>query len=301
MMQNVVTPSEISRRLRVLGDDISSDSLTIPAQLYVPLHETEPYAGVRVTRDLPYGGHPKQRLTIFEADSGPANAKPVFVFVHGGGYAHGDRRLEEWPVYYDNIGLWAARHGMIGVAMSYRLAPDFVWPSGGDDVNAAVTWLQTNIAGYHGSPDRIVLAGHSAGATHIGDYIRHATHPVAALVLMSGGYDIPQMGPYTQNHLAYYGRDEAIYASRSSFDAIAAAAVPVFVSFAEYDAPKFQIQARTLLKSLSEHRSRSVPSICLPGQTHFSQVFHINAAGIPSCLTETLLAFIGNIMEEVTA
>jgi acetyl esterase/lipase len=37
--------------------------------------------------------------------------------------------------------LWAARSGMVGVTMNYRLAPEHRWPSGAQDVGAAVAWL----------------------------------------------------------------------------------------------------------------------------------------------------------------
>ena len=37
------------------------------------------------------------------------------------GYAWGDKCLEKLP-YHDHIGGWAARHGMVGITMNYRLA-----------------------------------------------------------------------------------------------------------------------------------------------------------------------------------
>ena len=54
---------------------------------------------------------------------------PVVTFVAG------DKSAPGTP-YHDNVALWAARSGMVGVTMNYRLAPEHRWPSGAEDVGA---------------------------------------------------------------------------------------------------------------------------------------------------------------------
>src|SRR6185437_250510 len=95
---------------------------------------------------------------------GAAHApRPVLVFIHGGGFNRGAKSTPGSP-FYDNIGLWAVDHGLVGVTINYRLAPQYQWPSGIEDLTLVVAWLKGHIAQYGGDPDKIFLWGHSAGA-----------------------------------------------------------------------------------------------------------------------------------------
>jgi len=75
--------------------------------------------------------------------------------------------------FYDNVALWAVRHRLIGVNMTYRLAPQFGWPAGAEDVASAVRYLRGAIASRNGDPERIYVMGHSAGAVHVATYLAH--------------------------------------------------------------------------------------------------------------------------------
>jgi acetyl esterase/lipase len=98
--------------------------------------------------------------------------RPVLVFIHGGGFSRGAKHTPGSP-FYDNVGLWAVDHGLIGVTINYRLAPQFQWPSGIEDLTLVVEWLKSHVAEYGGDPDKIFLWGHSAGAAHVADYVSH--------------------------------------------------------------------------------------------------------------------------------
>ncbi|HXR90069.1 MAG TPA: alpha/beta hydrolase fold domain-containing protein, partial [Steroidobacteraceae bacterium] len=112
----------------------------------------------------PRGGGPR---------GGAARApRPVLVFIHGGGFNRGAKSTPGSP-FYDNIGLWAVDHGLVGVTINYRLAPQYQWPSGIEDLTLVVAWLKGHIAQYGGDPDKIFLWGHSAGAAHVADYLAH--------------------------------------------------------------------------------------------------------------------------------
>ncbi len=78
--------------------------------------------------------------------------------------------------FFDNIGIWAAKHGLVGVTINYRLAPQFQWPAGIEDLTLLTAWLQLHVASYGGDPTKIYLWGHSAGAAHVGDYLAHAAN-----------------------------------------------------------------------------------------------------------------------------
>ena len=138
-------------------------------------------------------------------------AAPVLVFVHGGGFVMGDKRSAETP-FYDNIGTFAALQGFVGVTITYRLAPAHRFPAGPEDLAAVVGWLKANVAQYGGDPDKIVLSGQSAGATHVAGYVAHQAHHtaegggIAGAILMSGIYDTLSCTP-NDFHKAYYGED----------------------------------------------------------------------------------------------
>ncbi|MEJ0006660.1 MAG: alpha/beta hydrolase [Steroidobacteraceae bacterium] len=125
-------------------------------QLYAPLFPKEAWAGVSIQRDIPYGTDSLQKLDVFAADGAQGKKLPVLLFVHGGGFTRGDKHGDFYP---DNITLWAAKNGMVGVNIDYRLAPKDPWPAGVNDLTSAIAWVHANIAQYGGDPNRIVLFG----------------------------------------------------------------------------------------------------------------------------------------------
>ncbi len=70
-----------------------------------------------MTRDARYGAHERHRLDIFAARVEERGALPMILFVPGGAYVRGDKRVHGTP-YHDNVAMWAARRGCIGVTMN---------------------------------------------------------------------------------------------------------------------------------------------------------------------------------------
>ncbi|MET9093770.1 carboxylesterase family protein [Streptomyces cyaneofuscatus] len=118
-----------------------------------------------------------------------AGRLPVLVWIHGGSLLHGSSAV---PVYDG----WAfARDGVVLVSVNYRLGvegfglfPDAPANRGLLDQLAALEWVRDNIAAFGGDPDRVTVAGESAGAVSIGALL--ATDRAAGLfrraVLQSG-------------------------------------------------------------------------------------------------------------------
>src|SRR5262249_7153389 len=150
-------------------------------------------AGVSVARDVAYGPDELNKLDVFTAGP-PQQGKTVVVYVHGGGFEHGDKRQGTSP-FFDNVMIWATKQGWVGVNINYRLAPKDHWPAAHQDMSAAVRWIRANIAQYGGDPNRIVLWGVSAGASLIAGYLTHPEfygpdgHGVKGAILNSGFYD----------------------------------------------------------------------------------------------------------------
>lgn len=94
-----------------------------------------------------------------------AEGAPLVVFLHGGGWARGSRKVF-------TPGMSAAdsfdRIVCAGVAVAsceYRLSGEARFPAQLDDVDAAIGWLRAHAAEHGVDPQRIVLWGVSAGAT----------------------------------------------------------------------------------------------------------------------------------------
>ncbi len=83
---------------------------------------------------------------------------PVVVFFHGGGWVVGDLDT------YDGI---ARRHaveaGAVVASIDYRLAPEHPYPAAVEDSWAALRWVADHAAELGADPDRIAVAGDSAG------------------------------------------------------------------------------------------------------------------------------------------
>ena len=93
------------------------------------------------------------------------NGFPTVVFIHGGGWAWGDRSQKFGGAdVYGNIGRFLASEGFGAAVISYRLIWKTDWRTQATDVARAVAWIEQNIAAHGGHPGRLFLMGHSAGA-----------------------------------------------------------------------------------------------------------------------------------------
>ena len=83
---------------------------------------------------------------------------PVIVYFHGGALLMGNK---SWG---KDIGHKVAESGIGLVSVNYRLSPDFQHPAHLNDAAAATAWVINNIEKYGGNPNKVYVAGHSAGA-----------------------------------------------------------------------------------------------------------------------------------------
>lgn len=84
---------------------------------------------------------------------------PVVLYFHGGGWVLANKES------YDASARGLARAARaIVLSVDYRLAPEHRFPAAWDDAFAAYRWLLGNAGEIGGIPDRLALAGESAGA-----------------------------------------------------------------------------------------------------------------------------------------
>ena len=163
----------------------------------------------------------------------PALGKPVLVFFYGGGWANGSR------LDYGFVAKAYAARGYVVVLPDYRLVPQVRFPAFLQDAAAAVRWTHDNIARYGGDPERIAVAGHSAGGYLAvmlaldGRYLRAAgadPSVIKAAIGLAGPYD-------------FYP-----FVKRRSIDAMGRAPDPLVtqpITFARADAPPLLLVAGT--------------------------------------------------------
>ena len=279
-------PPDVIAQLTALGSAITPELAQSSWALLTPFHEKIGYTAPRIDRDLRYGDHPRRRLDVHGAGGTQAGA-PVFLFVHGGGFVRGDKHDPGTP-RYDLVGAWAVRHGWVGVTMTYRLAPEHTWPSGAQDVAAAVAWIRENIAGYGGDPEKIVVAGNSAGAVHVASFVTGqgggSLAGVAGAALLSGIYQLGPPVPGEPEH-AYYGPDPDPAAS--TLPGLLDCPVPLLFSVAERDPEAFQRAAAGVV-SAWQHRHGTVPDLVwVEGHNHMSTIASL---GIDEAALGTALA-----------
>ncbi|MEU8764233.1 alpha/beta hydrolase [Streptomyces sp. NPDC048659] len=85
---------------------------------------------------------------------------PVVLFLHGGGFV-----LCGLDSHDGLCRELAAGAGALVVSVDYRLAPEHPAPAALDDARAALDWVVAHAAGLGGDPERLAVAGDSAGGT----------------------------------------------------------------------------------------------------------------------------------------
>jgi acetyl esterase/lipase len=263
------------------------------AAIFAPLQQTEPYKGVKTERDVQYGPGDRHLLDVFTPETA-ASARPVLIFIHGGGFIAGNKRSPGSP-FYDNIVLWAAKNGFVGINATYRLAPQSPYPAGAEDIAAVVAWVAAKIGERGGDPARIYLMGHSAGAIHVANYVSHPEfHKVkdgglAGAVMVSGLYEMGA-SPIGDGEIAYFGSDPSRYAERSSLPGLLTTKIPLMIAAAELDPPRFVEQFNLLKQASCKGANGCARATMLPQHSHMSEVYAINA--VDSGLTDEILEFV---------
>ncbi len=147
---------------------------TAEAQRY----RDEVFTSVDVTSDIAYGQATDVsgklvtlQLDLYQPSGDSETSRPVFVWVHGGGFYQGSKAGPPGSTVCDHL----AKSGYVCASIDYRLRPGEYSAEGDPDVagpvadaqhdaQAAVRWLRANAAAYRIDGERIGIGGTSAGA-----------------------------------------------------------------------------------------------------------------------------------------
>ncbi len=127
-----------------------------------------------VDRTIP-GPAGSLRVRIYRPAGSVARLLPTIVYFHGGGWVIGSLEGYDLACRY-----FCARSGCAIVAVDYRLAPEHKFPAAVDDALASYRWVAGEAVALGLDPDRIVVAGDSAGGTLaavVAQDVRHEPHP----------------------------------------------------------------------------------------------------------------------------
>jgi acetyl esterase/lipase len=124
------------------------------------LGAAEPAGTVRVFPDVSYlmPGRAEKLDLYLPAPPSPGKLSPAVVWIHGGGWIGGTKsegRAKE-------VCTTLANAGYVAVSVEYRMT-DGAWPTNLHDCKNAVRFLRAHATEYHLDPERIAVAGGSAG------------------------------------------------------------------------------------------------------------------------------------------
>ena len=228
---------------------------------------------VTFSRGLRYGDSDANVLDVATSETKASTPQPVLLFVAGDTFTGDSAAPDLARELQDQAMCFAARNGMIGVRVNYRLAPAAPWPSGALDVGAALSWIHQNIDLFNGDAREIVAVGYAAGAFHVASLLAHPEllsdrADVAGVVLVSGTYRADR-NP-SDNEKAYFGNDPSQYDKRSAFPGILDVDEPIVLAWAAADPTDLVAQGEALDKAL-----------CGAGHCPRKTILHIRD-GLPS-------------------
>lgn len=279
-----VIPQHLINMMRELGPKWGSnirEYTKLQSEAFSEILIHAPKEGIE-TREIPYGVHSRQVLDVFSPRS--ALNAPVIIFAHGGAFIEGNK--DRTAEIYSNVGWYFARKGVVTINMEYRLAPEFKYPTGVQDVAATVCWTRDNISRFGGNPERIFLFGHSAGAAHVGCYAydqrfhTKGVSGISGLIVVSGRVRIDNlpMNPNAKNVEAYFGTNSDLMAQGSVVNHVNLDSVPTMISIAEYENPLIDVYCLELAYKLSLVKSLAPRTVWLGGHNHNSSIAHLNTA-----------------------
>ena len=186
-----------------------------------------------------YGPTLMERLTVYPAKNPDA---PVMLFVHGGYWRLGIGDD------YDFVAMGPSLAGFTVVIITYALTPAVNIPEMVRQVRSSIAWTANNISNFNGNPDRIFVAGHSAGAhlaamtmsTNWSDY-GLPVDTVKGVLAISGLYDLEPVSQTFVEPAVRITAEQIL--SSSPIRLVRQNRIPLIVVWGELETASFQKQS----------------------------------------------------------
>ena len=215
--------------------------------------------------DVPYGSGADELLDIFPA---PRRDAPVLVYIHGGAWTRMHKDMASYQAE-SFVGAGAAY-----VSVNYSLAPAASLDEMVRQNRAAIAWVHRNARDFGADPERLFVAGHSAGGHLAGmmvttDWDRAFGLPrnvIKGGLLCSGTYELEPVRLSARNE--YLKLDEAAVERNSPIRHIADDGCPLVIGYGELEHREFRRQARAFAEAWRA-RGLACQEFDLPGLNHF--------------------------------
>ena len=228
--------------------------------------------------DIAYGTRPRQRLDLYHPASAQNSVLPCLVFIHGGFWQEGDKSVSGFAAKtFCDLG-WAY------VSIGYTLTPHISLTALTEEIYQALACLNTNASGWGIDPQRIVLAGHSAGghlaACVLADVLdRGIGDRLAGTVLISGVFELAPIAKSYVNDMA--GIDAREMQILSPLRHVPASDTPVHVLIGAEEPEAFHLQSDVLRDVWAPHLSQLTSHVA-PGRDHFDVLEELNDPTSPT-------------------
>ncbi|MGA2000669.1 MAG: alpha/beta hydrolase [Terriglobales bacterium] len=103
------------------------------------------------------------QLDLYTHERSGAQARPLVIWIHGGGWNRGDSRTSAAFANFPAVLASLAARGYVVASINYRLSGEARFPAAIQDVKAAIRYLRANAAQFGIDPARVILWGGSAG------------------------------------------------------------------------------------------------------------------------------------------
>jgi acetyl esterase/lipase len=223
-------------------------------------------------------GHIPQELNVF-APSKTSTLKPVLIFVYGGNWNSGNKKL------YSYFGSRMARKDVVTVITDYPKSPAAGYQEMATDIAAAVKWVKENIQNYGGDPNRVFISGHSAGG-HLAalvsireDYFKQQQidNPVKGIILIdAAGLDMynylkEEQLPAGDTYLQTFSNDPATWKAASPIYFLHKGMPPMLIYQGAKTYPSISSSNERFTDSLKNYDVKFSYHI-LPGKKHVAMI-----------------------------
>ncbi len=211
--------------------------------------------------DLTYGPGPKQNLDLFPAVGRDGRPAPLLAFVHGGYW----QALDKSDFSY--LAPPFVEAGIAFASINYDLAPKVGVGEIVGQVFKAIAWLAAESPAHGVDPERIFVAGHSAGG-HLAA-LAMAAEPVKGGCSISGIYELEVMR--LSYHQEVLNLDPETVRTMSPLRNLPERAGPLICAVGSEETEEFLRQQDEMVAAW-RGRGLDARVVELPGRNHFSAI-----------------------------
>lgn len=274
--------------------------------------------GMIIKKNIPYAYFPGVKLNLTSLDiyapddASPRNLHPVMIYIHGGGWAMGDKsQVNLKPTAF-------TEKGYIFVSANYRLTTSKIkFPIHAFDVAKVFAWIYSHGSVYGADNRKIFLMGHSAGCHLVAIVAADSTYIKAeglslknikgVIDLDTQAYDLPRLaegygGQLPEIYTYTFGTDPDGWASASPITYIKSGRwiPPQIIAYSGGIAGVEDIQRKEQSEAFYRALGKAhitTQLVPAPTKTHAQINLEFGKAGDP--VTEACFAFLARILKGI--